>query len=148
MKSTPAELAARLSIDAFPRSASSDAEWMLENAMGPNPVWLAEALSQVMELQSGMRVMDLGCGHASSAIFLAHEFQLQVWATDWWISASDNWQRVCAAKMQQRVFPIQAEAHALPLAHQFFDALVSFDASHSFGTDDLYVGYASQYVRP
>jgi SAM-dependent methyltransferase len=148
MKSTKAELAARLSIDAFPRSASYDPEWMLENAMGPNPVWLAEALSQVMDLQPGMRVMDLGCGRATSSIFLAQEFRLQVWATDLWISASDNWQRICAANAQQHVFPIHAEAHALPFANAFFDALVSFDAYHYFGTDDLYVGYASQFVHP
>ena len=105
MKQTNAELAARLTIDAFPRSASYDAVWMLENVMGPNPLWLAEALSQVMDLQPGMRVMDLGCGRATSSIFLAREFQLQVWATDLWIGASDNWKRICAANAQQRCSP-------------------------------------------
>jgi cyclopropane fatty-acyl-phospholipid synthase-like methyltransferase len=148
MKQTNAELAARLAIDAFPRSASYDAVWMLENVMGPNPLWLAEALSYVMGLQPGSRVMDLGCGRATSSIFLAREFQLQVWATDLWIGASDNWKRICAANMQQQVFPIHAEAHALPFANGFFDAIVSLDAYHYFGTDDLYIGYISQFVRP
>jgi SAM-dependent methyltransferase len=148
MKHTQAELAALLAFDDFPRSASYDAQWMLENTMGPNAVWLAEALSRVIDLQPGTRVMDLGCGKAISSIFLAKEFQLQIWATDLWVSASDNWQRVCTANMQQQVFPIYAESHALPYAHNFFDALVSFDAYHYFGTDDLYLGYAAQFVRP
>jgi len=148
MKQTNTELAARLTLDAYPRSASYDAVWILENLMGPNPLWLAEALSQVMDLQPGMRVLDLGCGRATSSIFLAQEFQLQVWATDLWISASDNWQRICAANAQQQVFPIHAEAHALPFASDFFDAIVSLDAYHYFGTDDLYPGYISQFVRP
>ncbi|HLQ11311.1 MAG TPA: methyltransferase domain-containing protein [Ktedonobacteraceae bacterium] len=148
MKHTSAELATRLTLDSFPRSASYDAVWMLENVMGPNPLWLAEALSQVMDLQPGMRVMDLGCGRATSSIFLAREFQLRVWATDLWISASDNWKRICAANAQQQVFPIHAEAHALPFANGFFDAIVSLDAYHYFGTDDLYIGYISQFVRP
>jgi SAM-dependent methyltransferase len=150
MKSTKAELVERLRIDAYTRSASYDPEWMLEHAMGPNPIWLAEALSQVMDLQPGSRVMDLGCGRAITSIFLAHEFQLQVWATDLWINASENWQRICAAnasKGNQQVFPIHAEAHALPFANGFFDALVSLDAYHYFGTGDLYIGYVSQFVR-
>ena len=41
-----------------------------------------------------------------------------------------------------------AEAHSLPIAREFFDAIVSFDAYHYFGTDDLYLGYISQFVRP
>jgi cyclopropane fatty-acyl-phospholipid synthase-like methyltransferase len=147
MKSTKTELAALLAIDAFPRSASYDPEWMLENQMGPNAVWLAEALSQEMNLQPGMRVMDLGSGRATSSIFLAQEFHLQVWATDLWVRASENWQRVCAANLEQQVFPIHAEAHELPFANSFFDALVSFDAYHYFGTDDLYLGYCTHFVR-
>jgi SAM-dependent methyltransferase len=148
MKQTNPELAARLALPDYPRSASYDAAWVLENLMGPNALWLAEALSQVMDLQPGTRVMDLGCGRAITSIFLAREFQLSVWATDLWISASDNWQRIRAANAQQQVFPIHAEAHALPFASGFFDAIVSLDAYHYFGTDDLYLGYISQFVRP
>jgi cyclopropane fatty-acyl-phospholipid synthase-like methyltransferase len=148
MKQTKAELAARLTIESLPRSAYYDPVWMLESVMGPNALWLTEALSQVMDLQPGMRVLDLGCGKAASSIFLAQEFQLQIWATDLWISASDNWQRICIANMQHQVFPIHAEAHTLPFADGFFDALISMDAYHYFGTDDLYLGYASRFVRP
>src|SRR5262249_29528556 len=114
MKQTKAELATLLRLEDFPRCASYDPVWMLENVMGPNAIWLAEALLQVTDLQAGMRVMDLGCGKATSSIFLAREFQLQIWATDLWVSATDNWQRISAASVQHQVFPIHAEAHALP----------------------------------
>ena len=87
------ELAARLRLTAYPRSASYDPEWMLENLMGPNAVWMAESLCQVMSLQPNMRVLDMGCGKAISSIFLAKEFGVQVWATDLWISATDNGSR-------------------------------------------------------
>lgn len=108
------ELAELLTLDQFPRSAGYDLEWILENQMGPNVLWLTESLTQVMELKPGMRVLDMGCGKALSSIFLAKEFDAQVWATDLWIKANENWQRVCAADMQQQVFPIHAEAHDLP----------------------------------
>ncbi len=148
MTYTKAELTALLTLEEFPRSASYDPVWMLENLMGPNALWLAEALFQVLDLPAGTRVLDLGCGKATSSIFLAQEFGLQVWATDLWVNASDNWQRICTAHLQSRVFPIYAEAHALPFAQGFFDALLSFDAYHYFGTDDLYLGYISKFVRP
>lgn len=148
VKYTQAELTALLTRAEFPRSASYDPLWMLENLMGPNALWLAEALSQVMDLQAGSRVLDLGCGKAISSVFLAREFGFQVWATDLWVSANDNWQRICTAHLQQQVFPLHAEAHDLPFAHNFFDALLSFDAYHYFGTDDLYLEYIAQFVRP
>jgi SAM-dependent methyltransferase len=142
------ELAAALTLADLPRSAAYDPEWMLENLMGPNAVWLAEALSQVMDLRPGMRVLDMGCGRAISSIFLAKEFGVQVWATDLWIKASENWERIRAAGLQDRVFPIHAEAHTLPFADDFFDAAVSMDAYHYFGTDDLYLGYYARFVKP
>lgn len=123
----------------FPRSANYDPDWVLDNMMGPHALWLTEFLAESMELSPGMRVLDLGCGRALSSIFLAKEFGVQVWATDLWIDASENYRRICAAGVEDRVFPIGAEAHALPFAAGFFDAMVSIDAYHYFGTDDLYL---------
>jgi SAM-dependent methyltransferase len=148
MKRTPAELTAQLTLAQYPRSASYDPTWVMDNLMGPNVLWLAEALTQVMDLKPGMRVLDLGCGKAISSIFLAKEFGLQVWATDLWIKATDNWQRICEAGVEESVFPIYAEAHALPFADDFFDAVISLDAYHYFGTDDLYLGYISRFLKP
>jgi SAM-dependent methyltransferase len=133
----------------FPRSSTYDLKWVLENHMGPNVLWLAEAVSQVVDLRPSMRVLDLGCGKAISSIFLAKEFGLQVWAADLWIKPAENWKRVQQAGMQDQVFPIYAEAHALPFTDQFFDAVVSLDAYHYFGTDDLYLGYfLARHLKP
>ena len=133
----------------FPRSSKYDADWVLENMMGPNPLWLTESLAACMDLKSGMRVLDMGCGKGLSSIFLAREFGVQVWATDLWIDASDNFERICDAGVEDRVFPIHAEAHALPFADGFFDAMVSVDAYHYFGTDDLYLeNHMARLVRP
>jgi cyclopropane fatty-acyl-phospholipid synthase-like methyltransferase len=142
------DLAGATRFPEFPRSAQYQPEWMLENLMGPNAVWLTEALCERLDLRPGMRVLDMGCGKAMSAIFLAREFGVQVWATDLWIAASDNWARIREAGLTDRVFPIHAEAHALPFADGFFDAAVSADAYHYFGTDNLYLSYYARFVRP
>ena len=133
----------------FPRSANYDPDWVLENMMGPNPLWLTESLAGCMNLEPAMRVLDMGCGKGLSSIFLAREYGLQVWAMDLWIDASDNFGRICDAGVEDRVFPIHAEAHALPFADGFFDAMVSMDAYHYFGTDDLYLeNHMARLVKP
>ena len=116
--------------------------------MGPNALWLAESLSEVLPIETGMKVLDLGCGKALSSIFLAKEFGARVWATDLWIDASDNQRRIVEADVDDLVTPIHAEAHTLPFDEEFFDAVVSFDAYQYFGTADLYLGYLTDFLKP
>jgi cyclopropane fatty-acyl-phospholipid synthase-like methyltransferase len=132
----------------FPKSASYDPEWMMDNQMGPNAVWLAEWLTGGIDLREGSRVLDLGCGKALTSIFLAREFGVQVWAADLWIGPDHNWRRAVEAGVGSRVFPLRAEAHNLPFAEGFFDAVVSVDAYQYFGTDELYLGYLARFLRP
>jgi len=101
-----------------------------------------------MDLRPGMRVLDMGCGKCLSSVFLAREFGVRVWATDLWVKATDNWQRIGAAGLEDRIFPIHAEAHSLPYAEGFFDAIVSIDSYHYFGTDDCYFERFVKLVQP
>jgi cyclopropane fatty-acyl-phospholipid synthase-like methyltransferase len=132
----------------FPRSARYDARWQFDNAMGPNPLWLLESLADVMPLEVGSRVLDLGCGKAITSVFLAKEYGVTVWAADLWIEPTENLVRLREAGVDDRVFPLKVEAHAIPFAEGFFDAIVSIDAYHYFGTDDLYLSYLARFVKP
>jgi SAM-dependent methyltransferase len=144
----PEEFDKLLTRPEFPRSSQYDAGWVFKNQMGPNALWLTEWLCQGMDLSPGMRVLDLGCGKALSSIFLAREYGLQVWATDLWIPATDNRQRIDQAGLADKVFPIYADAHSLPYAEAFFDAIVCVDAYIYFGTDDLYLDTLHRFVKP
>lgn len=123
----------------YPLASKYDPKWMLENAMGSPCLFLVESLAKVMELKPGMRVLDMGCGTALTSIFLAKEFGVTVFANDLWISPSDNWARICEADVQNLVFPIRGEAHALPYANDFFDAIVCINSFQFYGTADTYV---------
>lgn len=133
----------------FPRSSTYHPEWIAASASGgANPLWLTEWLTTRLELKPGMRVLDLGCGRAASSIFLHREFGVQVWATDLWFNASENLQRIRDAGVDHAVFPIHADARALPFANEFFDAVVSIDSIMYYGTDDLFLSYFARFLRP
>ena len=132
----------------FPRTDNYAFDWIHEGGMGSNPLWMAEWLCERLDLKPEMRVLDLGCGRAKSSIFLAREFGVEVWATDLWIAATENWHRVRDAELEGRVFTLHADARALPYAAEFFDAIVAFDCFSYFGTDSLYLNYLSQFVKP
>jgi SAM-dependent methyltransferase len=139
----------RLISERFPRSSRYHPDWVVANASGgANSLWVTEWLTSALELRPGMRVLDLGCGRASSSIFLRREFGVQVWAADLWFSASENMQRIRDAEVDEGVFPIHADARSLPFAPDFFDAIVCVDSFPYFGTDDLYLHYLARFVKP
>jgi ubiquinone/menaquinone biosynthesis C-methylase UbiE len=139
----------RLVSEDFPRATKYHPDWVLANASGgANSLWLTEWLASALGLRSGMRVLDLGCGRASSSIFLRREFDVQVWATDLWFSAVENLERVRDAGVEDGVFPLHADAHSLPFGPDFFDAIVCIDCFPYFGTDDLYLNYLAHFVKP
>ena len=139
----------RLVSGRFPRSSQYHPDWVLANASGgANALWLTEWLAAALELRPGMKVLDLGCGRASSSIFLRREFGAQVWATDLWFSAAENIQRVRDAGVEDGVFALNADARSLPFAPDFFDAIVCIDSICYFGTDDLYLNYLARFVKP
>src|SRR6266850_216908 len=139
----------RLISNRFPRASTYHPDWVLAGVSGAaNPLWMTEWLAQTLDLRSGMRVLDLGCGRAMSSVFLCREFDVQVWATDLWFSASENLQRIRDAGVAEDVFPIHADARSLPFAAGFFDAVISIDSFPYYGTDDLYLSDLARFIKP
>ena len=51
---------------------------------------------------------------------------------DLWTNPTDNYKRIQECSVQDLVYPIQADAHELPFAEEFFDVIVSLDAYHYY----------------
>jgi len=132
----------------FPRASAYNPEWILATVSGgANSLWLTEWLTSAMDLQPGMRVLDLGCGRGASSVFLHREFGVDVWATDLWFDAADRTQRIRDAGVEDGVTVVAADARSLPFAPGFFDAIVSIDSFFYYGTDDLYLNYVARYLK-
>lgn len=132
----------------YTKSQTYERQFLLDNMMGPNAMKILEELTELpgmLELKPGMRVLDLGCGRGLTSIFLAKEFGVQVFATDLWITASENFARFKEAGMDQRIIPIHADAADLPYAEEYFDAIISIDAYHYFGRVE---GFVDEKIAP
>ena len=114
-------------------------DFLKENYMGPNSMMVMAELAESLELRPGMKILDLGCGKGLSSFYLAKYFDVTVFATDLWIQSTENFERVQQLGLENRVFPVYADARALPYAKGFFDVAVSVDAYHYFGTDESYL---------
>jgi len=129
----------------FTKSNRYDFDFVKENMMGPNAMKILEEVSESLKLEKGMRILDLGCGRGLTSIFLAKEYDVTVFATDLWISATDNYERIKSMGLEDKIIPIHAEAHDLPFANEFFDAAISIDAYHYFGVEK---DYLTKYFAP
>jgi cyclopropane fatty-acyl-phospholipid synthase-like methyltransferase len=123
----------------FTKSNKYDFDFVKENMMGPNSMKILEEVSESLKLEKGMRILDLGCGRGLTSIFLAKEYGVTVFATDLWISATENYEKIKSMGLEDKIIPIHAEAHDLPFANAFFDAAISVDAYHFFGIEADYL---------
>ncbi|MDO5553482.1 MAG: methyltransferase domain-containing protein [Planctomycetia bacterium] len=120
----------------FVKSERYDKDFVSANLMGPNSMKMLEELTASLDLRAGMRVLDLGCGKGLTSIFLAKEFGVQVYATDLWITATENYERFKKMELDSLIIPIHADALDMPFAHEYFDAIISVDAYYYFGLDE------------
>ena len=118
---------------------------VMDNMMGPNSLRIIEEMTREFDLKEGMRVLDLGCGKGLTSIYLARKFGVTVYATDLWISATENYDRFKDLGLQDKIIPIHADVHDLPYGEEYFDAIICIDAYHYFGHEE---GFLDKHLAP
>lgn len=129
----------------FYKADKYDKDFLKANMMGPNSIKILEELLKDVNLDSSMRILDLGCGRGLTSVFLAREYGVKVFALDLWIEATENFERFKKAGVENLIVPIHADALNMPFADGYFDAVISVDAYHYVGNND---SFFSEKVRP
>jgi len=139
----------------FPRMPMSDypelSEYSWEDChkgvLGGGGLFLASDMARIIEVKEGMRILDLGAGHCSTSIFLAKHYKAKVIAADLEVDPSDNWSTIKEAGATDSVTPIKMDAHDIPFANGYFDAVFCMNSYLYFGTGDLYLSYLVRFLR-
>lgn len=132
-------------MNSYIRTKKYDVDFLKQNMMGPNSMIVLEELTRDNPLKQGMRILDLGCGKGLTSIFLAKEYNLQVFAVDLWVPATENLNRFKQMNVNNLIIPLHADALNLPFAEGYFDAVISVDSYHYFGNND---SYFTKKLRP
>lgn len=126
------------------REIYDDGRWM-----APGGLLLAELLADVLQLQPGDRVLDLGCGRGQSTVFFATRCRVDVVSLDLWIPASERVDAAAAAGVADRVVALQGDiARGVPIEAGSLDAIVSLQAFHCFGGTPWVVRYLTSLLKP
>jgi len=106
-----------------------------EYLMGPSSFRLLDELIRRSPRDVNYkRTLDLGCGFALTSLFIANETNAErVVALDLWVPASENFSRIKANHLEDKIIPIHGDALKMPFAQDYFDAIISVDSYHYFG---------------
>lgn len=132
----------------FPLSSKYDKNWIRQNSLGENVLFNLESLCELLKIDKGMKVLDLGCGKAISAIFLAKEFGVNVWALDPKINPAENLKRIRDMGCEELILPLKLDARALPFPEEYFDIIIAVDSFMYYGTDMQFTEYISSFLKP
>ena len=126
---------------AYPLSEKYASDEFMSMIMGPNPLKLAEELLTDSLIPKDAIVCDLGSGTGLTSVFMAKEYGYRVCAADLWSDPEENQKFFRSLGLtSEQIFPVKADAAALPFDKETFDAVVSVDSYNYFGRDRDYLG--------
>jgi cyclopropane fatty-acyl-phospholipid synthase-like methyltransferase len=102
-----------------------------------------------MGLYPGQIVLDLGCGHGATSMFLARQYGVRVVAVDLWTSATYLHERFAARGFRDRIVPLNLDAAGrLPFAEGYFDAIFSMNSFSFYGGSIEYLRHLLPHLTP
>jgi len=138
----------RLEPEDLPTLDGLDWEDIHRGFIGGGGLYLVAEMADKLNLQPGMRVLDLACGNAASSIFLAKRYGVMVYAVDAQVDPTKNWRRILSAGLEQVAIPLQVGARSLPFPRSFFDAVFCLNSYFYFGGTADYLPYLLRFLRP
>ena len=124
----------------YPKSIKYDTPIFNKKIMGPNPLKLTEELLINHQIAPHATVCDLGSGEGVTSVFLAKEYNFQVYAADLWSDPQSNQRFFHQMGLNDRdIIAVKADANNLAFPKNFFDAVICVDSYNYFGRDAQYL---------
>ena len=132
------------------RLYESDAvRWLLDGELHPGGERLTRRLAELAGVSPGLRVLDVACGHGTTALLLAREFDGEVVGVDLGARAVEQAAAAAgAAGLDGRASFLVGDAEALPVADSSFDVVLSECSLCTFPDKQRAVAEMARAVRP
>jgi SAM-dependent methyltransferase len=131
------------------RELSRDEIYDGGSGMAPGGLLLAQMLASELALETGEKVLDLGCGRGQSSVYLASRYEVQVISLDLWIASDERAHRAESAGVAALVTALQGDVcRGLPIERGSLDAIFCMQAFHCFGTRSWVLDYLVSLLRP
>ena len=145
----------KLELDSDPKGCcarlyESDAmRWLLDDQLHPGGEPLTRKLAELAGVKRGRRVLDVACGHGTTALLLAREFDCVVVGVDLGARAIEQAAVAArAAALAHRASFLVGDAEALPVADSSFDVVLSECSLCTFPDKRRAVAEMARAVRP
>jgi SAM-dependent methyltransferase len=118
----------------YPELAGYTAEQIYEDTIGGGALYLAARIARPMDLQPGQIVLDMGCGHGTTSVFLARSFGVRVVAVDLWTPVDSAYRKIAGYGLRDRITPLHLDVRQpLPFPAGYFDAVFCMNSLSFYG---------------
>ena len=121
-------------ISKYPEIKEYSRNMIYEEKMGPGGLYLAALMARKLNLKSGMKVLDLGCGKGATSVFLAKNYNVRVFSVDLWIDSTILYNKIIQHGLDEKIIPLNLDITSkIPFAKNYFDVIFCMDSIHYYG---------------
>jgi SAM-dependent methyltransferase len=119
-----------------------------ETMWGPNAIRQSEELASHFKITKDMRILVLGCGPGLSCVYLAQEYDAEIFATDLLADPTENYKCFQSLGIADKIVPMMLDAtQPMPFAEHYFDVIFSVGAYNVFGDNEEMLPNLTRYVK-
>jgi SAM-dependent methyltransferase len=135
--------------DIYPELAGYTVDQIYEDTIGGGALYLAARIARPMGLQPGKIVLDMGCGHGTTSVFLARRYGVRVVAVDLWTPIDSAYRKIEENGLRDRITPLHLDMREpLPFPTGYFDAVFCMNSLNFYGGSVEFLRRLLTHVKP
>ncbi len=133
----------------YPELDGYSRDELYHDFFGGGGLYLAVKMLRLLKLESGQKVLDLGCGKGESSVFMAKHYGVQVTSLDLWTSAEYLTRKFSERGVRSSTSAIQMDAtQSLPFANDEFDAIFCMNSFNFYGAEPGFLAHLLKHLKP
>lgn len=134
---------------AYPELDGYSRDDIYHDFLGGGGMYLMAHMLRLLDLQSGQKVLDLGCGKGETSVYMAKHCGVQVRALNLWTSAEFLTRKFADRGVSGQTSAIQMDAtQPLPFAENEFVAIFCMNSFNFYGAEPDFLPHLLKHLKP